>query len=360
MILVALMLAAVASAQSSITIYFAPSSVEVERQSICSVFQNFKVDSIVGYANSLPNLNGQSNEDLARQRVESVLAAVEGTDVEYSLFVDRRVVSSADAEYRKVVIYVSAKEGTPMAGAGGSVLTMADSVCTVPVVEEMEMASVEMANEVLRASAREFRTAEVEVVSPVAVNVSPRELVGEVLPKKVMTLYSLDAKDEMVQEMMREKMAEADNHIDRQQARAIGMTESKKLRRQMRFMLQMWIKYDAIPSCKMGREGARFGNGNSYRIAATWTPAGVSAKDDLIIKYGKDIPWLGWDRSAYAEYWSTHTVFGEVKDKNPLARKMSYSSKSSARAMRKLRSKKVKRKVIYFFRSLTACKRVGK
>jgi hypothetical protein len=123
-----------------------------------------------------------------------------------------------------------------------------------------------------------------------------------------------------------------------------------------RYAYRMWIKYDAIPSHKLGKPDAVLPNGGSYGQSNLNTPGGQRMRRTVIEKWGRDIPFLGWDESSYKEWYKDHSVFSE-----PVAKKMSYSGSGnkngSNNSIRKLKARAFGHRITYLFRSLTACRK---
>jgi hypothetical protein len=369
-------------AQAPIVFHFDASSAELQDESeVVALYSNYRIDSIVGYANSLPNADGKDNCLLARARVESIVKVALDYGFDFGFHAHFEVVPGGRAEDRKVVVYVSYKykevSDMPMA--------QADTSDYDQVIRDF-VGRLGNANEVLTATAEDEYFEQMErdmsrstvMIKPVdvsQVNVSPSSHVSSLVSEVAVldrqspaNLYTLNQADIAVRQTMEFGLDTATNHIDKSMICNKGMNESKKLRRRMRLMLQMWIKYDAIPSANELKEGAVFGNGNSYRIAATWTPTGVSAKRQAIEKYGDQIPWLGWDKKAYKEYWATHSVFEDKEQANPLAHKMSYKPskvkkkkrESTRNGLRKRKWENCIRDIKYFFHSIGACRKTGR
>ena len=317
----AMMLIASATAQSSVTLYFNASSTTVDSGAVASIFNNFEVDSIVSFANSIPNRNGITNAELAHLRAMSVLDVADSMSVLYACKVRSTVVAGNDAGNRKVIIYISAKPNSPLAKA---------------VKDDMNRRNAVL-KETMEDVHSKVRTQPVESIRLFRVNVSPNSahvssLVGTASGLDLQVpanLYILHKKDSLVHLNRETFVRLAANHIDRQQASDTAWINSKRLRRKMRHAFKMWVKYDALPSHKMGLEGAVLPNGGSYQQATLWTPAGRKLKRHVVWTWGHDIPFLGWDKKAYVDYYETFTVFGKVvEDKvvlNPYAKSMSYN-----------------------------------
>ena len=342
-IFLALTLAAVSSAQSSVTLYFHASSTNVDSGAVASIFNNFEVDSIVSFANSLPNSNGMDNAELAHLRAMSVLDVADSMGVLYACKVRSTVVAGNDAGNRKVIIYISPKPNSPLAEA------VEKSMNRMNAVQRMTWAADnadDFYNEwesMHDIEHSEVRAAPVESIRLWRVNVSPdsahvSSLISEVsvLDRQApANLFNLDIQDQAVRAKMISSLDTVTNHISKSMIINEGINKSKQLRRKMRLMLHMWARYDAKPSARKDREGARLDNYNellnsgTYAQAANWTKAGRELKREVIEKYGDQIPWLGWDKKAYREYWETHSVFEDkeevVTTTNPLAKKMNYS-----------------------------------
>lgn len=101
LIIITLMFVAAIANGQSVTIYFDASSYEVStvaEMAINEIPANATIDSVVGYANTLRNLNGMSNIELATLRAQEVSAYVD--------FIPGNVyVRGTTALDRKVVIY---------------------------------------------------------------------------------------------------------------------------------------------------------------------------------------------------------------------------------------------------------------
>ena len=319
-IFLALTLAAVASAQSSVTLYFNASSTTVDSGAVASIFNNFEVDSIVSFANSLPNQNGMDNSELAHLRAMAVLDVADSMNVLYACKVRSTVVAGSDAGNRKVIIYISPKPNSPLAEAVEKSMERMNAVQRMTwaannaddFYDEWESQHDIEHSEVRAAPVESIRLWRVNV-APDSAHVSSLASKAPVLDRQApANLYILHKKDSLIHLNRETFVRLAANHIDRQQARDTAWMNSKRLRRKMRHAFKMWVKYDAIPSHKMGREGAVLPNGGSYQQATLWTPAGRKLKRHVVWTWGNDIPFLGWDERAYAEYYSDFTVFGEV------------------------------------------------
>jgi hypothetical protein len=131
----------------------------------------------------------------------------------------------------------------------------------------------------------------------------------------------------------------------------------KLLVRRGNYAYRMWVKYDAHRSWKEGRPGAVFDNGGGYHTLPWWGIGARKHRNKAIDKFGREMPFLGWDEDLYREYYSNHSVFPVDGDNGDDVAKAKRTSYSQAGSMRSVVAKKARRKVAYFLRSFTACRK---
>lgn len=120
-----------------------------------------------------------------------------------------------------------------------------------------------------------------------------------------------------------------------------------------RFAYRMWLVHDAVPSHKLGRDGATLANGGSWMQSNLHTPGAKKLRLEAIGKYGRDIPFLGWDEQVYIDHYKHNTVFGDVRTGNAVAKKTSYHGGSSG--LGKSKARRFWDKVQKFVRKPFAC-----
>jgi len=324
----------------TLTLSFAPSefvlSTSDSAEIATFITEGYTAISVVGYANSLPNLNGMSNETLAQVRAQSVMGLL--NEVPTSFVV---------GETRIVTITFTKVDGNKQYAAATN-----DTIITIPTTDTITATVNAFDNKVDTAFTTVYNTTVVPTTIDTAAITTTTTSTAVNKTVKHTSVYALRLADHI----------EADRFHGYKQC--VTWNKAKEFKdsiwhnrrniiRKGNFGYRMWVLYDAKRSHSEGRHGAVFPNGGGYHTLSWWGINGRKHRNDVITKHGREIPFMGFDKKEYEKYYMTNSVFpkagnngGKVKTKV-----ISYSQAGSINKVKKAREK-----AQYFFRSLTACR----